>query len=78
MTTAWKERKKKVNRCQGCRDDSSMAVKSDLERNGISHYSPRSTKRCNYITPHVTLLSDASTWEEQMGAVGSCDSTGKK
>ena len=60
MTTAWKERKKKVNRCQGCRDDSSMAVKSDLKRNGISHYSLRSTKRCNDITPHVTLLSDTS------------------
>ena len=27
MTTAWKARKKKVKRCQGCRDDSSMATR---------------------------------------------------
>ena len=40
MTTAWKARKRKVKRCQGCRDDSSMAKQSDLEGNKVSHYSP--------------------------------------
>ena len=59
MTTAWKARKRKVNRCQGCRDDSSMAMHSDLERNRVSHYSPCS-KRFSSIAPYVTLLGDSS------------------
>ena len=59
MTTAWKARNRKVNRCQGCRDDSSMAKQSDLERNKVSHYSLCS-KRFHSMTPYVTLLGDSS------------------